>query len=321
VEEVYKEDLNLLDFLQILWQQKRLIFLTTALSVLLGVVYLLLATPIYEAIGAISPPTKEDFALLNQGHSNAKNTPLLLYTVKEVYGIFIKNLQAESTKKLFFHDVLSNSLLIKKINSRPTSPSLYRVSVRGVSPRQDTEWVKNYIALAKQKALNEILADVEHQRHVIVRNLQDKIATMRAVANTERLDRIQQLQEAIKLARALGIKGGRNSSNKIIVDESTINNPNMMYLRGSIALQAELDNLAKRDSADTFVSDKLKLGEIQSKLAFYKKIVIKPSDIVMFKLDRIVKPDVPISPNKKLILLLAPFSGLILGSILVLIRL
>jgi len=326
-------EMNLIDFLHTLWKQKVLILLSTAFCLFLGLAYLLMSNPIYEAATIISPPSQGDIATLNQGRSLAKNSLLKPYQVKEVYAIFTKALQAESTKRLFFntvflpswkekdtanlYSVFSNSLIIKEI--KPISsvfdspPSTYIVAMRGVSPEQDAKWLTKYIDLAKQKALEEVMTDDKRQRTSVLRNLRDRIDSIREVANAQRLDRIQQLKEAIKVAHAIGVKGG-NVPTGIITDAEVMNNPSMMYLRGSVALQAELNNIENRGSSDAFAPKELKLRETQSRFDFYKKVTINSSNVLMFKQDgEVMKPESPIAPRKKLVLLLSLCAGLILG--------
>ncbi|KTD30180.1 MULTISPECIES: LPS O-antigen chain length determinant protein WzzB [Legionella] len=326
-------EMNLIDFLHTLWRQKLLILLVTAFCLFLGIAYLLLSHPVYEAVTIISPPSQGDIATLNQGRSSAKNSLLKPYQVKEVYAIFTKALQAESTKRLFFNTVFlpswkektaanlyplfSNSLIIKEIKSLSNAfdppPSNYIVAIRGVSPEQDAQWLSKYIDLAKRKALEEVMTDDKRQRSSVLRDLHDRIDSIREVANAQRLDRIQQLKEAIKVAHAVDAKG-KTVASGIIADAEVMNNPSMMYLRGSAALKAELDNIEHRGSSDAFAPKELKLRETQSRFDFYKKAAINSNNVLMFQQDgEVIKPDSPIAPRKKLILLLSLCAGLVLG--------
>jgi chain length determinant protein (polysaccharide antigen chain regulator) len=338
-EAPINNEMTLIDFLQALWKQKLLITLTTTLGLFLGFAYILLSSPVYEAATFISPPSQGGIAALNQGRLTQKKSLLNPYEVKEVYDVFTKELQAESTKRLFFNRFFlpsmknktalsqgklyanfSKSLMIKEIKSFPNSfapsPSNYIVAIQGVSPEQDAEWVTKYIALAKQKALENILTDIEHQHKNVMRELQKQIDSIREVTNTQRLDRIQQLKEAIKVAQVVGVKG--NSVAGIITDASAVKDPSLMYLRGSVALQAELNNIENRGSSDAFAP---KLREAQSRLDLYKKIIINPKKVEMFKQDgEVIVPDLPIAPHKKLVLVLALLAGLIAGIIWVLTR-
>lgn len=341
-EEPINNEMTLIDFLQAIWKQKLLITLTAILGLFLGFTYILLSSPVYEAATIISPPSQGDIAALNQGRLLLKKSLLSPYEIKDVYDIFTKELQAESTKRLFFNTIIlpsmenktalsqgqlyanfSKSLMIKEIKSLPNAftppPSNYMVTIRGVSPQQDAKWLAKYIALAKQKALEGILTDIDSQHKNVMRELREKIDAIREAADIHRLDRVQQLKEAIKVAQAVGVKG--NALSKIITDASTVNDPSLMYLRGSAALQAELNNIENRGSSDAFAPAELKLRETQSMLDLYKKIIINPSIVVLFKQDgEVIVSDLPIAPHKKLILILSLFAGLISGVIWVLTR-
>lgn len=332
LKEVYThDDINLIDFLRTLWKEKLLILLTTSLFLFLGMAYIFFSTPVYEANGSIFPPSTRDLAPLNQGRSKDANALLPLYKVNEVYGIFTERLLAEYTKRLFFKDVFLPSLQNKKeaghsqdslfqIFSKSFSvkriaetkpPFGYIITVRGGSPEEAVQWVQKYIDLTKQQALEDMLIDAKREQTEVVSNLQNKIDTIREVVNIQRNDRIEQLKEAVKLAQAAEVKGG----NGILTDASAVKDPSMMHLRGSIALQAELNSLSKRDYSDAFAPNNLKLRETQTMLDFYKKIVISPDSIIMFR-SGIDKSELPIAPRKKSILALALFAGLFLGIIL-----
>lgn len=331
-------DMKLVDFLRILWKQKFLIGFTIALCVLSGIIYILCAKPLYEAVIYIAPPSQGDIAVLNVGRSKEKNSPLVPYQLDEVYNYFTQELQAESTKRFFFNDVFlpawknenksvnegelynlfTKSLTVKEINAGPFAKdnllSKYVVGIKGHSPTQDAEWLKKYIAIANQKAIELVLNDFVRQKNAVVHELTHKIDYIREVANTQRLDRIQQLHEAIKVAQAVGAKKEITTSNKIIADASAVNNPSMMYLRGSAALQAELNNLQNRESSDAFAPGELQLRETQTKLDFYKNISANADRIELFKLDGEIRaPELPIAPRKKIILLLSLLGGLLLG--------
>jgi chain length determinant protein (polysaccharide antigen chain regulator) len=340
-----RNEIYLIKLLRTFWQHKLLILITTFISLFLAFFYISLSTPIYEATAYISPPTRGDIAALNYGRVNSKNKLLSLYKVKDVYKIFINNLQNDSTKSEFFYRVFlpsllknkdqthsqgefftlfSNSLSIKAAKVIPANyPANYIVSMRGPFPEQDADWLKKYIDLAKQKALKQVLAKAKYQYNGIVNTLQNKIDAIKEIASNQRLFQIQQLKEAIQIAKAvLGEGAASSSSTGIKTDVLAISNPSaMLYLRGSAVLKAELDNLMSRGSLDAFAPSNLKLREKQGQLNFYKKIVIDPENVILFKLDgEIAKPVEIIAPRKKLILAIACCLGLFLGTLLAIIR-
>ncbi|CDZ78805.1 chain length determinant protein WzzB [Legionella massiliensis] len=336
------DEMNLIEFLRTLWQQKRLILLTTILCLGLGLSYILLSKPVYEATGHLSPPTIGDLSAINQGRSASKKALLMAYEPQNVYEVFSRVLQADSTKRLFFESAVlpaeqikestsseaklwasfSSSLTVKAVNALILSdkfkPADYIVSYRGTSPKQDADFVQGYIEFAREKAVDEFWLELNQQRDSLLERLQAKINSIRNVANNQRLDRIEQLQEAVKVAQAVDMN---HAANGLITDASVINNPSMMYLRGTKALQAEIDNLSSRKSSDAFVAKSLKLRETQGLYDFYKNIVFNKGDLRMFRMDsEVMVPDFRVAPRKKLILLLSIFAGIFLGVSLAILR-
>ena len=114
----------------------------------------------------------------------------------------------------------------------------------------------------------------------------------------------------------------KNSSfNGTMIDASALDNSSLMYLRGQNALQAELNNLNIRESNDAFVPSKYKLREQQEKLDYYKKILINPEQINLFRLDGSMQPPAhPVAMRKGLILGISLFAGLFLGFLIVIMR-
>ena len=336
-----QDEINLIDIMRTLWQQKIIILVTTFIGLLIGLSYISFTKPVYEVTAYIYPPTLKDFSALNHGRSNEKSSLLTTSSVKDVYGFFSQSLLSESTKWDFYEksflpvmsskysankipQLFGKSVIVKEISTRSiltqeTKPSNYTITVRGNSPQEVATWVKDYIDLAQQRAVKALLAEDKEERAGVIRELQNKVDSIREVANNNRLDRIQQLKEAIKVAQALGMKS--SSFNGAMIDASALNNPSLMYLRGQNALQAELNNLNVRDSNDAFVPSKYKLREQQERLDYYKKIVINPEQINLFKLDGSIEPPAyPVAMRKSLILGISLFAGLFLGFLIVIMR-
>lgn len=341
-----QDEMNLIEFLRLLWQQKGLILLVTLCSLMIGAVYIFLSRPVYEAAAYLKPPSYGDIVYINQGRSKGKKALLTRYKSNQVYQFFTKTLQSESFKRFFFNKIylpsvqtkdkkidasrlyvkFARSLIIKEFRDLPIQAHWqsvdYRLSFRGRSAQYDAELVKKYIELANEKARGELLLKLNQQRMQLVQVLRDKITAIRKVANLQRLDRMEQLQEAIKVAQAVGNKGKAHTSlNAVITDASVANNPSMMYLRGSTALQAELDNLSKRRSSDAFAAKSMKLRETQGLYDFYEKINYNKDKLIMFKLDGEVSiPELSIAIPKKLILFLSLLAGLFFGIVIVSLR-
>jgi chain length determinant protein (polysaccharide antigen chain regulator) len=326
-----QDELDWFGILTQLWQQKSLILLTTLIGLALGASFILLRSPVYEAQAFISSPTLGDITPLNQGRSRDKKALLPAYTEKNVYRIFKGYLLSESSKRAFFNTVFLPSLSAKKrsqythdalfkkmskllfIREVPKSvPTKFVVTVKGTDPERDVEWVKKYIDIVRQNALDHMVTDVKRQNEGVALGLQSRSDSVREIAKLRRVNRLTQLKEAINIAQALG--NNQSVASNSGVDLIAQNSPGMMYLRGVKALRSELNNLENRRSDDAFAS---KLPAIQSQLNFYQKMTVNPNEVAMFRLDgEIEQPDMPVFPQKEIILPLALFLGLTVGIIL-----
>src|SRR5690606_16429924 len=102
------DEIDLFGLIEGLWKQKVLIIVTTVVVTAIAVAYALLAKPVYEAKVFVQPPTQNDISPLNYGRGG--NTGLSMLTVKDVYDIYLRNLQSESLRREFFRNVYLPSL-------------------------------------------------------------------------------------------------------------------------------------------------------------------------------------------------------------------
>lgn len=325
------EEVNLIDLLSTLWIKKWLILLITSMFMALGITYILLCTPLYEAKVAITPPTTADLSEIIR-HLK-KDDP-----ANEVYSTFKKHLFSESIKKNFFYTTYlpslsnqkkmqySNEKLYKKFSKLLSIKGIVdslsdgvAISMKGSNPEDTVQWIKIYLDLAKKNTLDEIVSNIQMKNHRVIKTLQDKINLYRGIAQAKKSDRIAKLNEAMHIAESIDLKANSvSSSHGVIFDEAVYTDPSIMYLRGTKALKAEIYNLAKRNSDDPFTSN---LRELQGKLNFYKHDVITTDRTKLFRSDGDVDiSDFPIEPKKNLILIFSLLLGLGLGTFIVVMR-
>lgn len=316
-----------------LWAQKWLIFSVALLVIIGATAYAFLSKPIYEAKLYIMPPTQNGIAELNYGRG--KNTELDPYSIKDVYDVFIRNLQGESLRQTFFNEVYLPSLsesqrqgpvdrlyerfsreLVIRVAGKDT-PDRFSITVQGDDAIRTTEWAKAYVQRANDSAENELIKNVTTEAQVRARNLEQRIISMRANAQRVREDRIQQLREALKVAESIGLKTPVvNSSAAVDITVETGNR--MDYQRGSKALTAEVQALESRVSDDAFIED---LRPLQMRYNFYKQLNIDAERINIYRQDGSVEvPESPIKPKRSVIIVLGVLAGLGLGGFIALIR-
>lgn len=334
-----KDEIDLVQLLAILWRQKWLIILVTCLCTAIGIAYLQIAKPTYEAKAYLLPPNIDDIAALNYGRTNIESLPLPVFKVSDVYDVFSQNLLSESTKRRFFNKVwlpslpdasgkkVSKDALFNQFNKKfiiqeiPKSmPTKYMVIVRSQNPAQAVIWLKNYIALVKENTSNALTRIVQSQTVSVIHDLELKLDLAKQVAKEERMDRLVQLKEAINIANSMEVNAqvtAQGSSN-VASDVRNVTDPSLMYTRGTKALEAEVKNLNSRESDAPFVPN---FRQMQTQLNLYKNIKVRPQDFVFFRLDGgIQTPDLPIAPKKELIILMSLIFGLMLGITLAMLR-
>jgi LPS O-antigen subunit length determinant protein (WzzB/FepE family) len=189
--------------------------------------------------------------------------------------------------------------------------------------------------------------------------LQDELKALRQQLKTRRFNRVTQLDEAIRIAKSLGIDkpttpsaladGARMTQGSVIRTE--VNNQQIpLYFMGSEALEAERNALLQRSSDDftepriAQIAKELKLLEHNRQIEvlsqrknedlFLKKLAIwreegarlrslqvDVSNLKLVSIDQVaVEPSHPIKPKKALILVMGAVLGGMLGLFIALLR-
>lgn len=327
------DDFEFQRFIRSLWQKKLIVLGFAILGAVLAAVYALTATPVYEAKAFVVAPSQNDIANFNYGRM--KEAELLPYSVKDVYDIFTRRLQAESLRRDFFNKVYVPSLpqedrkgaqdvlyskfsqVLRVVPPLKETSDRYSVVVQTDNPEQAKEWVGAFIAQAGDLAKSEMIKNVSIESEVRARNLDQQIRSARENSRRAREDSIVKLNEALRIAESIGLE----KPPAITVNQSVIasgESGQLTYMRGSIALKAEIENLQTRKSDDPFTD---RLRDLQDKYSYFKSLRTEPGLVAVYRQDGVVElPDNPVKPNKPLILLLGSIGGLILGVAFVLFR-
>lgn len=325
-----QDEINLIDLLRGIWAQRWLILVVAGLVTLTAGAYAFLSKPVYEARAYVLPPTQNDIEDFNYGRTTESG--MKPYSVKDVYSVFIRNLQSESLRNEFFNEVYLPSL--DKSDRQGSQDFLYRqfstnltigqpskdfaerfsvVTLNG-QPAQAAEWLRLYVDRASETTKKELIRNFSKEIKVRARNIETQIAMLRENAANTRRDTVLQLREAEKVAGAIGLENHLIVSGNVTGDMSGVIDPRLIYLRGTKALEAEVKNLQARESDDAFIAD---LRKLQGLHEFYKTLVVKAEDVAVYRLDGVIQPpDSPVKPRKVLILVLGLVLGLSLGVIL-----
>ena len=124
-------------------------------------------------------------------------------------------------------------------------------------------------------------------------------------------DRITQLEEALLIAKDLGItdreSGVSNQQSVVLSDDESIHSKNPIYLYGTKALMAEIKALKSRSNTDAFI---IGLRQLEQKVKSLETISVNISDVRSAQLDQAATtPKERHAPNRKLITLLGTILG------------
>lgn len=328
------EETDFIEVIQVLWRQKLLVLLTMLVVSLLAITYAFKATPIYEARVFVLPPSQNDISPLNFGRG--QGTDLGLITVKEVYDTYLRNLQSEMLRRGFFRNVYLPSLpesqrngsqdeLYNRFNAMLTvtlagkdSLTRYAITVSMTDPHRAADWLTRFIQLVGDRAKQDVLQDVKGDAAAKADNIQQQIDIAQDSARKQREDQIARLEEALKVAKSMGLEKPPVISGSLADEVSGGMDGALTYMRGSKALEAEIGNLLKRGSDDPFIGN---LRQQQAELKFYRGLTINPASVAVFRQDGgIDVPDKPVKPKKTLIILVGLLAGALLGVLLAMLR-
>ncbi|MHA3737414.1 LPS O-antigen chain length determinant protein WzzB [Pseudomonas sp. Eth.TT006] len=323
--EVANEGLDVYALISTIWRQKILILCFAALGTAVAATYAFIAQPIYEARSFVTPPTQNDIQSLNRGRTALNLQPL---TVKDVYSVFLKNLQAESLRREFFdttylpaqgrsddpkgkfYERLSKDLTITPVSKEANDR--FKVVIQDPDAQRAKQWVDQYIARAQELSLQEINKNLASEFDVASQDFNQKISVLRDEGERARQDSLAKLREALIVAKAIGLEKPpivSGSSNQSLNIAGNMDGE-LTYMRGTKAIEAEIENLQGRKSDDPFIKD---LRTFEANYKFYKQLSQQFRKVNTCRMDGDVEVSgEPVKPRTVLIIL----GGLILGTML-----
>ena len=197
-------------------------------------------------------------------------------------------------------------------------PDKYMVAIQGRDPAQAAKWAEEYIQRAGILSKQEIIKDVSYEAEVRVRSLERQISELRENGQKVREDTITKLREALRVASAIGLEKPPIIAGNPAVQIAGSLDGQLIYMRGTKALEAEIENLEKRESNDPFIQ---RLRDLESTRDFYASIPLSLSDAKTYRMDGAVEQaSSAIKPKKFLIIIFSVLFGLIVGCGFVFVR-
>ncbi|WP_164880840.1 LPS O-antigen chain length determinant protein WzzB [Aestuariirhabdus litorea] len=319
------DEIDLIELFNKIWQRKFWVVGITALISSLALVYLMVAKPVYEAEVYLMPPAAADIEGLNIETSAFKNQA----KIEDVYDQFLKNAQSRSLQLEYFREngyaefyggadtseqkafeQFKKSLAVnvpKKGEVVFTS-----IALQGPTPEQVQAGINGYLDQVVRVTQNALVEDLNGAIAQKVRLLEDSISSKRKLAETLRQDRIVQLREVLPVAKASGIvRPGVGNAEGVSNQNISILNNDLLFMRGTEALEAEIKVLTERVSDDPFISGLRSLQEAKENLLAVK---LDASMIFPVSIDQpATLPEKPIKPKKLLILAASIVLGGMLG--------
>lgn len=327
-------DIDLVALLMNFWGQKWLILLVTFIVASGAAFYAYTSKPVYQARVTVLPPALSDIAGFNVARGSKSGLPV--FKVDDIYDVFVRNLGSEESRRQFFRDVYLPTL--SEVQRSGSQDGLYRafnqmlsvkppkknetghtVTVEGGDPARAAEWVKQYLNQVTGQSLTDMLQNTQREVEIKRKQIRQEINTLRDYAKTRRNDRLVKLKEALAVAEKVGLEKPPVISGSTEQQLSAFMDGDLMYMRGTKALRAEIEALEKRASDDPFIPS---LRNLEEQYNYFVELQVSPESVAIFRQDGpVITPDAPIKPRKLMILALGTILGGMLGVFIAMIRL
>jgi len=327
----WTDEIDLIDLVRILVRQRNIIFGMILFFSLGAVGFAFLSPKVYLAEAILLPPLAKDIEPL-------KISNVYATTVEQVYTEMIQNLESTAFRKQFFKENklldyfvaiegqnISEELIFREkfsevlqVHPKGKKGDFIIVKLQGNDPEQVANCLNNFISMVNTKTKHELIELVEDKVNSLKTSIQYEITGLRLLGERKLLDRIAIFEEALWVAKELGIVHRDDAG---ALPESLRNEPgfgvvvntagNPLYLRGTRELQAEIDMLKKRKNYDPFITN---LRDREVKLAELDQINIDATKVNVVRIDKAAfAPQGPIKPKRMLIVALGIMVGLITG--------
>ena len=327
------EEINLASILDRIIQKKTILIGIIAISFILSIIYAFNKEETYKAQAYLIPPESRYTQPLNVFLDDGYRLSREEITPSNVYRVFMLNLQSRKyQRKYFFDNNLNeyfneedleksftnnfynnlNFVLESKITSRDFREQQFlTVSFIHTNPEQAASWLNDYIKMVSNITSKDFVDGI----NILIKNtkktFESEIISKKNLERKITKDRIVQLEEALIIARELGINdrepGISNQQNVILSEDESMHSKNPIYLYGTKALSAEIRALQNRKNTDSFISG---LRQLEQKVKSLETITVNVADVRSAQLDQeATVPQTRYAPKRKLIVFLGTFMG------------
>lgn len=339
---------TIFDVLDALRANKLPVVLLSLAGVLCAAAYLLIAEPRFRAHATLTPPTPTDLVhfntairtlgpeidnILNEQPGEVGKQHLAELTPETAFQIFTRHLNSQTTLDEFFETVylphLNNTALpaqereilreqfardLNILNSSPNGVPTATVTLSNRDPQLAKAWTNKFVAMALQNSRAEVLQTVRSTADLEKKTTDSQITALRLFAETERQAQISRIKDAHKIALSIELEHPSSTGNLI-----TSYSGDNLYLRGTKALQAQLDTLEKRQNNDPYIPT---LPPLKAKLDLLSSIDGTQLSGQVATIDQpAIEPSTPYQPRTLITLAIGLLGGLGIACLYILTRL
>lgn len=329
----YEDEISLLDLFMILWRNRIVSVVVAAAILVLTLAYLFLAQPVYKAETQLLPPQPRDVQPLNV----AQQLGLLGYGPGDVYGEFIRQLNSLDLRYRFFREnnlldyyvegekgVLENTVfhemfsekLVVHYPRKDSNDYFHRVTFEIDDDEKSAELLNRFIEMAVTMARDNLIGNVKNSMAAEIQRLESDLASKKNVIKQRREDLVAQMEEALLIARRLKINRPADYTReyeRYTQNESVAVNvmERPLYIRGILALEAEIETLKNRKSDEPYISG---LRDVEERLDAIRALAFDPQSIRVVTIDMpALIPEKPLRPKKLLVLVIGMLMAGFLG--------
>lgn len=300
-----RNEVDLIDLIMQLWHGKRTILTFVVIALLLAGGYLFIAKQKWSSEAVVTMPdagqiTNYVTAMGILYEQSPGNTPPSIVDVQNRFFSRFNSLAAA------FSEQLDKKRKPEKLTIEPAVKGQsmpLRITYVGDSAEHAQTTLTNYLQLINSRVIRELDDDLAISIKSQIDDLKTSLATQEQIAREQQKQRLDVLNQALKVAQESGIR-------KVTVNQAENQSEDTLYLLGSDALSAMLENEATRP---------LPLGDAyfatRKALVSVSQLQSKPNLLYSFRY--VMKPTLPIhrdSPKTILVIILAILLGGIIGS-------
>lgn len=317
-----EETVSVVDLWLLVVKRRSTILGVTLLFTLAALAYAILISPVYKSTVTFLPPKEAAIQELNTPISSAPSP-------NSIYAIFKRNLNSIALQRVFFSEKGLSDILkplakdqkttsqeqaafarfrsLLHIETSPGDSDFLRISLEWASSQKGAQLLNDYVAYISEVTKTQVLETPRNKLAKHIERLKNDLEIKRRIAYQRRNDRLMELADAIKIAERL------DQQERIPTFENQFT---PLYYRGKEALQAELDLLTARKSADSYIKG---LRDLQEQIATLSEVRIKADKFHVVTIDQpAIPPLVKDRPKRSLIVSFGIMTGFIAGLITVL---